>query len=133
MELQLLQMRHANSNASRSLNAEGASLMSTSPASAGPAPPVAKPVSSRRDTDQAVLRPGAKWQSYATPMLVVILALAVLVTITRRWNAWEGGKVDQVTDDAYVRGDLTPLSTSALGFSTFLGQEHHHQRVVAGF
>jgi membrane fusion protein (multidrug efflux system) len=42
---------------------------------------------------------------------VVILALAVLITITRNWNAWEGGKIDQVTDDAYVRGDLTPLST----------------------
>jgi len=46
---------------------------------------------------------------------VVILALVVLVTITRNWNAWEGGKVDQVTDDAYVRGDLTPLSTKVAG------------------
>jgi membrane fusion protein (multidrug efflux system) len=46
-----------------------------------------------------------------TTILVVLLALAVLVTITRNWNAWEGGKVEQVTDDAYVRGDLTPLST----------------------
>lgn len=89
--------------------------MSTSPASAGPAPTVTKPVSSRSDTDQAVPRRGAKWQSYATPMLVVILALAVLITVTRKWNAWEGGKVDQVTDDAYVRGDLTPLSTKVAG------------------
>jgi membrane fusion protein (multidrug efflux system) len=46
---------------------------------------------------------------------VVILALAVLITITRNWNAWEGGKVEQVTDDAYVRGDLTPLSTKVAG------------------
>jgi membrane fusion protein (multidrug efflux system) len=46
---------------------------------------------------------------------VVILALAVLITITRNWNAWEGGKVEQVTDDAYVRGDLTPLSTKVSG------------------
>jgi membrane fusion protein, multidrug efflux system len=46
-----------------------------------------------------------------TTILVLLLALAVLVTITRNWNAWEGGKVEQVTDDAYVRGDLTPLST----------------------
>jgi membrane fusion protein (multidrug efflux system) len=45
----------------------------------------------------------------------VILALAVLITITRNWNAWEGGKVEQVTDDAYVRGDLTPLSTKVAG------------------
>jgi membrane fusion protein (multidrug efflux system) len=38
-----------------------------------------------------------------------------LITITRNWNAWEGGKVEQVTDDAYVRGDLTPLSTKVAG------------------
>jgi membrane fusion protein (multidrug efflux system) len=38
-----------------------------------------------------------------------------LITITRNWNAWEGGKIDQVTDDAYVRGDLTPLSTKVTG------------------
>jgi membrane fusion protein (multidrug efflux system) len=46
---------------------------------------------------------------------VVLLALAVLIAITRDWNAWEGGKVEQVTDDAYVRGDLTPLSTKVAG------------------
>jgi membrane fusion protein (multidrug efflux system) len=66
-------------------------------------------------TDQAVPRQGVSWQNYITPILVVLLALAVLVTITRNWNAWEGGKVEQVTDDAYVRGDLTPLSTKVAG------------------
>jgi membrane fusion protein (multidrug efflux system) len=50
-----------------------------------------------------------------TPILVVLLALAVFITITRNWNAWEGGKVEQVTDDAYVRGDITPLSTKVSG------------------
>jgi membrane fusion protein (multidrug efflux system) len=90
--------------------------MSTSPVSAGSAPPpVSKPVPPKIITDQAVPRPGARWQSYITPILVVLLALAVLVTITRNWNAWEGGKVEQVTDDAYVRGDLTPLSTKVAG------------------
>jgi membrane fusion protein, multidrug efflux system len=89
--------------------------MSTSPVSTGSATQVAKPVPPKTDTDQAVPRRGARWQSYTTPILVVILALAVLITITRNWNAWEGGKVDQVTDDAYVRGDLTPLSTKVAG------------------
>jgi len=55
------------------------------------------------------------WKKYVTPLLVVALALAVFITITRNWNAWEGGKVEQVTDDAYVRGDLTPLSTKVAG------------------
>jgi membrane fusion protein, multidrug efflux system len=39
----------------------------------------------------------------------------VLFTITRNWNSWEGGRVEQFTDDAYVRGDLTPLSTKVSG------------------
>jgi membrane fusion protein (multidrug efflux system) len=85
--------------------------MSTSPVSTGSEPPIPKPVPPKISTDQAVPRQGARWQSYITPILVVLLALTVVVTITRNWNAWEGGKVEQVTDDAYVRGDLTPLST----------------------
>ena len=51
--------------------------------------------------------PPSRWQNYLTPVLVVLLALAVLIAVTRNWNSWEGGHVEQVTDDAYVRGDLT--------------------------
>jgi len=52
-----------------------------------------------------------KWLSYLTPIAVLLLAAALIITLTRNWNAWEGERIDQVTDDAYVRGDLTPLST----------------------
>jgi membrane fusion protein (multidrug efflux system) len=47
--------------------------------------------------------------------VVVLLAVALIVTVTRNWNAWEGGRIEQITDDAYVRGDLTPLSTKVAG------------------
>jgi membrane fusion protein (multidrug efflux system) len=60
-------------------------------------------------------QPGSKWQKYGTPVLVVLLAAAVLFTIARNWNSWEGGRIEQATDDAYVRGDLTPLSTKVAG------------------
>jgi membrane fusion protein, multidrug efflux system len=56
-----------------------------------------------------------KWLTYGTPLLVVLLAAAVLLTVTRNWNAWEGGRAEQVTDDAYVRGDITPLGTKVAG------------------
>jgi membrane fusion protein (multidrug efflux system) len=46
---------------------------------------------------------------------VLLLAAAVVFTITWKWNSWEGGRIEQVTDDAYVRGDLTPLSTKVAG------------------
>jgi membrane fusion protein (multidrug efflux system) len=84
--------------------------MSTSPVSAGSGAPGARPMPPKTDADEGSPRP-ARWKSYITPIFVVLLALAVLITITRNWNAWEGDKADQVTDDAYVRGDLTPLST----------------------
>jgi membrane fusion protein, multidrug efflux system len=59
--------------------------------------------------------PKPAWQKYGTPLLVVLLAAAVIFTITRNWNSWEGGRIEQVTDDAYVRGNLTPLSTKVAG------------------
>jgi membrane fusion protein (multidrug efflux system) len=88
--------------------------MSASPIHGEPPALAAKPeVPSKQ---QNVAPPSApRWQKYGTPLLVVLLALAILITITRNWNSWEGGKVEQVTDDAYVRGDLTPLSTKVPG------------------
>jgi membrane fusion protein, multidrug efflux system len=55
------------------------------------------------------------WQRVAVPALVLLLTAAVVTTITRNWNAWEGGRIEQVTDDALVRGDVTPLSTKVTG------------------
>src|SRR4030095_10945583 len=54
-------------------------------------------------------------QKYGTPTLMLLLAAAIVITMNSNWNAWEGGRVEQVTNDAYVRGDLTPLSTKVAG------------------
>ena len=76
-------------------------------------------------------KPHWGWLKYATPLFVVMLAVAVVVTLTRNWNAWEGGKVEQVTDDAFVRGDLTPLSTKVAGIVRNV-KVSDYQRVHAG-
>jgi len=88
--------------------------MSASPVHVDSAAPAPRPEAPVKEHD-AVTRPVSNWQKYVTPALVVLLALAVLITVTRNWNSWEGGHVEQVTDDAYVRGDLTPLSTKVAG------------------
>ena len=85
--------------------------MSTSPVPAKSAASETKPLPTESDKPAAAARGSSGWTKYVTPVLVVALALVILITITRNWNAWEGGKVEQTTDDAYVRGDLTPLST----------------------
>jgi membrane fusion protein, multidrug efflux system len=71
------------------------------------------------------------WLKILTPVLVLLLAAAVIVTMTRDWNAWEGGRLEQVTDDAMVRGDLTPLSTKVAGIVRGV-KVSDYQKVRAG-
>jgi len=80
--------------------------MASSPAPATPSPQVVEHPSPRT---------APAWQKYGAPLMVVILAIAIVVTITRNWNGWEGGHIEQNTNDAYVRGDLTPLGTKVAG------------------
>src|SRR5258708_25774616 len=49
------------------------------------------------------------------PVLVLVVAAALLFTSKGCWTSWEGGHAEQRTDDAYVRADLTPLSTRISG------------------
>ena len=74
----------------------------------------------------------ATWQKYGIPILVLLLATAVIVTLTRNWNAWEGSASEQVTNDAFVRGDLTPLSTKVPGLvrEVYVGD---YQQVHKGY
>ena len=88
--------------------------MSSSPVPAKSETPVPK-LAPEHEKAETVPQPEASWKKFITPLLVMLLALAVLITLTRNWNAWEGSKTDQITDDAYVRGDLTPLSTKVAG------------------
>jgi len=83
---------------------------------AAPAP-VTVPISPATTQPEHAAAPPAKpkWQRFVVPALVVLLSAAIVATISWNWNAWEGGKINQVTDDAYVRGDLTPLSTKVAG------------------
>jgi membrane fusion protein (multidrug efflux system) len=67
------------------------------------------------EPEQPSARSRANLQKFGIPALVVLLAAAILATITWNWNSWEGGRTEQVTDDAYVRGDITPLSTKVAG------------------
>ncbi len=78
------------------------------------APTVPSPSSPAR-VEQVPPRLKSGWQKYGTPVLVILLALAIVFTITHNWNSWEGGAVEQATNDAFVRGDLTPLSTKVSG------------------
>jgi membrane fusion protein (multidrug efflux system) len=49
------------------------------------------------------------------PVVTLGVAAVLLFTIRGCWTTWEGGSAEQKTDDAYVRADLTPLSTRISG------------------
>jgi hypothetical protein len=57
----------------------------------------------------------AAWLRFEPPVLVVQMAFAIALTMTRNWNAWEGGRAEQVTDDAIVRRDVTLFGTKVAG------------------
>jgi membrane fusion protein (multidrug efflux system) len=43
------------------------------------------------------------------------MALALVLLLSGSWKTWASERVKQTTDDAYVRADLTPLSTKVAG------------------
>jgi membrane fusion protein, multidrug efflux system len=53
---------------------------------------------------------------YIWRTLIFLVALAVLIVITTRWNRWEGNAQWQSTDDAYLQADLTPVASKVAGY-----------------
>jgi len=57
----------------------------------------------------------ARLKPWFVPTLIFLMAAGILVTIIGNWNSWTSERAEQETDDAYVRADLTPLSTKVSG------------------
>jgi membrane fusion protein, multidrug efflux system len=49
-------------------------------------------------------------------LVILAIAIAVLGLLATRWDRWVGAATRQTTDDAYVRGDITPLSAQVEGY-----------------
>ncbi len=80
----------------------------------------------------------AKTQNWSTrlkawlvPATILIMALALIFLISGSWKTWASERVDQSTDDAYVRADLTPLSTKVAGLVASV-EVADYQAVKAG-
>jgi membrane fusion protein (multidrug efflux system) len=56
-----------------------------------------------------------KLRKIVTPLLILLLAAAILYLTTTRFDVWNGGRRAQRTDDAQLRADVTPLSTKSSG------------------
>jgi membrane fusion protein, multidrug efflux system len=64
-------------------------------------------------------------------LVVVVVALFVVVLFATQWDRWIGDSVRQETDDAYVQGDVTPLSAQVDGYVRHVAVGDF-QRVKAG-
>jgi membrane fusion protein (multidrug efflux system) len=57
------------------------------------------------------------WSGITLVRLAVLIAAGLIVVLfATQWDRWVGLAVRQVTDDAYVRGDITPLSAQVEGY-----------------
>ena len=54
-------------------------------------------------------------KSLIIPLIVLLVAAGLLFGIAGHLTGWLGDRSDQVTDDAYLRADMTPLSTRISG------------------
>lgn len=55
------------------------------------------------------------WSRFAIPLFAVIVALAFVALATLRFDEWVGNAAIQTTNDAYVRAELTRLSSRVAG------------------
>ena len=68
---------------------------------------------------------------FLVPTIILLMAAAILFLIAGNWNTWASEGVSQETDDAYLRADLTPLSTKVAGLVATIGVSDY-QPVKAG-
>jgi len=111
-------------------------IVPDAPVAAKPAAPAADkpPLPAQPQTSdrpRAGSRLLAKLRALVIPIAVLLLAVGIVVLITTRWNSWVGGRSTQSTDDAYVRADVTPLSTKISGIVSVVAVEDY-QQVKAG-
>jgi membrane fusion protein (multidrug efflux system) len=52
----------------------------------------------------------------AIRLFVLVLIAVLVVFVARDWDWWQGSAARQITDDAYLEADLTPLAAKSPGY-----------------
>lgn len=74
-------------------------------------PPSAQPLAAARPRPRLIAFFGVFWR-----LLTFVLAAAIVYVCFTQWNRWEGEQRYQVTDDAYLQTNLTPLAAEISGY-----------------
>src|SRR5271154_5223207 len=70
-------------------------------------------------------------KQFLVPAIILLMAVGIVLLITGNWNTWASDRAAQETDDAYLRADLTPLSTKVAGLVAVVAVSDY-QKVKAG-
>ena len=111
----------ANSSASAGSSSAAAAASSGAPP---PQPSPAAPNPSSNSSSNSLAR-------LAIPLFAVLVAFGFIALATLRWDAWVGSAAVQTTNDAYVRAELTRLSSRVAG-EVLTVAVNDFQRVKAG-
>lgn len=94
--------------------------------------PSSPPAAAAAPPPKPTQRPATSlWSRLAIPLFAVVVALAFVALATLRFDEWVGNAVVQTTNDAYVRAELTRLSSRVSGEVLTVGVTDF-QRVKAG-
>src|SRR5262249_47897644 len=74
---------------------------------------------------------GQKIRSRLVANAILCMAIALVFFLSSKWTTWAGEGEQQKTDDAYLRADVTPLSTKAAGIVASV-EVSDYQAVRAG-
>ena len=74
---------------------------------------------------------GQRLRSLLAPAAILLVAGGIIAVTAGDWNTWTSNRTEQETDDAYVRADLTPLSTKVAGLVSHVAVSDY-QTVKAG-
>ena len=65
------------------------------------------------------VKKGSNWvqrlKQWLVSAAILLMAVGIVFLIAGNWNSWASERESQETDDAYLRADLTPLSTKVAG------------------
>src|SRR6202050_5609350 len=72
-----------------------------------------------------------KLRGWIVSIVVLGIALSLIFVLSSNWTTWASSSEEQKTDDAYLRADVTPLSTKAAGLVASV-EVSDYQPVKAG-
>src|SRR4029077_15114423 len=82
------------------------------PPASGQPPPAPSPSATPKQAAEPTHRTGA----WLLRLAILVIAGGIVALLATRWDVWVGQASRQTTDDAYARGDITPLSAQGEGY-----------------